>query len=165
MTVKEPIYCNAGFLGLDKTHRGFAELWKRMMDELAPMFGGLNRSNVSGLSIPDEMKGDFSPFGQPDQDVFNAVIEAYDGEISFAGQEGMAFKAGAALIPHALGKVKPWILKPISQAIKGMPPRTVDKLYWQYADGPIQPHSDFERQKMTILIKISALIGRFYRRK
>ncbi len=165
MSVKEPIYCNAGFLGLDKSHRGFAELWKRMMDELAPMFGGLNRSNVSGLSIPDEMKGDFSPFGQPDQDVLNAVIEAYDGEISFAGQEGMSFKHGAPLIPHALGKIKPWILKPISQTIKGLPPRTVDKLYWQYADGPIKPHSDFERKKMNLLIKFAALIGRFYRRK
>lgn len=165
MSVKEPIYCNAGFLGLDKKHRDFAELWKRMMDELAPMFGGLNRSNVSGLSIPDEMKGDFAPFGQPDQDVLNAAIEAYHGDISFAGQEGMSFKHGAALIPHALGKVKPWILKPIRQTIGGLPPRTVDKLYWQYASGPIKPHSGGEIRRMNTLIKIAALIGRFYRRK
>ena len=164
LKIKEPLYANAGFIGVSKENRGMIETWKGMMDEIALRIGGLNKSNVSGQSIPEEELGAFTPFGQPDQDVMNAAIMAYDGHISYAGKEGMAFITGAALIPHALGKIKPWVLKPIAEWFRGMPPRFVDKQYWLYASYPIKAHSSFEIAKMKFLIKIAALLGRFYRR-
>lgn len=164
LKLKEPLYVNAGFIGVNKRDRSVIEIWKRMMEELAPRIGGLDRSSVSGTAIPKEEQGAFTPFGQPDQDVLNAAIEAFDGKVSFAGKEGMAFIPGVPLIPHALGKVKPWILKPINFALQGYTPRTVDKQYWKFADMPLRPHSKLKIMEMRFKLKVGGLIGRFYRR-
>ncbi len=164
LKMKEPLYCNAGFMGVNKADRGMVEKWKQMMDDIAPRIGGLNRSNVSGLSIPKEELGTFAIFGQPDQDVMNAAVEAYEGKISFAGKEGMSFIPAVPLIPHALGKVKPWIIKPFSEIAKGMKPRAVDKIYWNYVDFPIRGFSNFKIKRMQIALKTTALISRFYAR-
>ena len=61
---------------------------------MASQIGGLNRSIFSKVPLPEEASGPFAPFGKTDQDAMNAAVEAYDGYVSFVGQEGMAFKAG-----------------------------------------------------------------------
>ncbi|MCC6817459.1 MAG: hypothetical protein IT245_01015 [Bacteroidia bacterium] len=164
LQLKEAYYVNAGFVGVKKEDKNILVIWKKMMEELALRLGGLNRSSVSGDAIPVEEQGDFSPFGNVDQDVLNAAIEAYDGKVSFAGKEGMAFIAGTPLIPHALGKIKPWVLKPITYTLQGHPPRTVDKVFWQYAKFPIQSHTNWKISSMRFKIKWASLLGRFYRR-
>ncbi|MBL7838250.1 MAG: hypothetical protein JNM67_12095 [Bacteroidetes bacterium] len=161
---KEPLYVNGGFIGLNKKDKQILHIWKTMMENVAPRIGGLSKSSLGGAAMPKEEMGAYTPFGKSDQDVLNAAIEAYDGEISFAGKEGMAFIPGVPLIPHALGSVKPWKLKPISQIILGYGPKYVDKAYWSYADFPLRSHSNLEIKYMKFLIKIAAFINRFYKR-
>ncbi len=161
---KEPLYVNGGFIGLNKKDKNILHIWKKMMEEVAPRIGGLNKSSLGGAAMPPEEMGAYTPFGKSDQDVLNAAIEAYDGQISFAGKEGMAFIPGVPLIPHALGGIKPWKIKPISQVAQGFAPKYVDKAYWKYADFPLRSHSDSEIKMKQFLIKVAAFIGRFYKR-
>lgn len=161
---KEPVYVNGGFIGLNKADKSILHIWKQMMIEVAPRIGGLSKSSLGGAAMPKEEMGAFTPFGKSDQDVLNAAIEAYDGKVSFAGKEGMAFIPGVPLIPHALGGVKPWTLSPLSQVTKGYPPRYVDKAYWKYASYPLQAHPNSKISRMKFKLKLTALIGRFYRR-
>lgn len=159
---KENIYANGGFLGLSMKDRSFLSVWKTIQEEMAPAIGGLNCSQFD--SKLESSQGPFTPFGRTDQDALNASIEAWDGIISFVGQEGMAFKPGLPLLPHALGTLKPWKLKPLHNALKGCAPRLVDRCYWNYVNGPIYAHSAFVSLQKRIAINIAALIGRFYHR-
>lgn len=161
---KEPVYVNGGFIGVSKENFKMLELWREMMENVAPRIGGLNKSPISGEAMPAEELGPFTLFGKSDQDVLNAALEAYDGTISYAGKEGMGFISGAALIPHALGAMKPWLYQPIKEMINGVTPRTVDKHYWKYADQPLQAHSPAQVKSMKRKIKIASLVGRFYKR-
>lgn len=161
---KEPVYVNGGFVGVSKDNIKMLETWRQMMEDVAPRIGGLNKSPISGEAMPAEELGPFTLFGKSDQDVLNAAIEVYQGKISFAGKEGMGFVPGAALIPHALGSMKPWLYKPLKEMFNGITPRTVDKHYWKYADQPLAAHSASDVKKMRFAIKLASLVGRFYRR-
>jgi len=159
---KEAIYANGGFIGVNLKDRSFLSVWKTIQEEMAPAIGGLNYSQFD--TSLESSQGPFTPFGRTDQDALNASIEAWDGIVSFVGQEGMAFKPGLSLMPHALGAIKPWQLKPLQRAMAGCPPRLVDRLYWRFVNGPISSHSPFVTYSMNVAISLAALIGRFYRR-
>ena len=131
---------------------------------MAPEIGGLNRSSLPGQPLPEKAKGPFAPFSKADQDALNAAIEAWSGEVSFIGKEGMAFKSGEPLMPHALGNPKPWQSKPLLQVLIGHPPRLVDKKYWNSVNFPIITHSPGFIHRRKFSIALAALIGRFYRR-
>jgi hypothetical protein len=161
---KEPVYVNGGFVGVSKNNKKILEIWRQMMENVAPRIGGLNKSPLPGEAMPDSELGPFTLFGKSDQDVLNAAIEAYEGKISFAGKEGMGFVSGAALIPHALGSMKPWVYQPLKEIVNGVTPRVVDKHYWKYANSPLQAHSDWQTKSMKFRIRIASLIARFYRR-
>ncbi|MCF4102178.1 hypothetical protein L1I30_10905 [Gillisia sp. M10.2A] len=166
LSYKDVGYANGGFVGLSINNKSFLESWKHIQVKMAPAVGGLSRSQFKEYAaLPKEAQGAFAPFSRTDQDALNATIEAWNGDISLIGQEGMAFKSGEPLMPHALGPMKPWLLKPISRALKGSPPRLVDKEYWKYANNPIfsQPPKLIKTKLMAI--KIAALLGRFYKRK
>jgi hypothetical protein len=164
LAFKEGIYANGGFIGLKRENRSFLELWKKIQLIMAPQIGGLNRSALNGTRLPLDSQGPFAPFDKTDQDALNATVEAWEGDVSFVGKEGMAFKSGGALMPHALGQPKPWKWKPVFQALAGSPPRLVDKEYWKSANGVIiaQPLNLVRHRKFCI--SLAALIGRFYRR-
>lgn len=164
---KDSIYVNGGFVGVRKKDQSFLKAWKDIQEAMAFQIGGLNRS-----AIPFEIKGDrisqddqslFSPFGRTDQDALNATVEAWEGDVSLVGKEGMGFKNGTSLMFHALGRPKPWFRKPLAQTLKGRPPRIVDLEYWKNSVGPIKAHSN----RLIILRKVSnsvsSAIGRFYR--
>lgn len=161
---KNSIYANGGFVGISAQSRSFLETWKSVQEAMAVKIGGLNRSSLKGSSLPEEIRGSFSAFGKTDQDALNAAVEAWQGQFSFVGQEGMAFKAGEALMPHALGHPKPWQRQPLLQAMAGIAPRLVDRAYWHHANGLIRTHSFVAMQWHKLTISLSALIGRFYRR-
>jgi hypothetical protein len=112
--------------------------------------------------LPIEMTGDYAPFSKTDQDALNATIEAWDGDVSFMGQEGMGFKSGPRLMSHALGKPKSWDWNSMSQIIKGKPPRTPEKDYWNMVSYPIKLYSGSKVARKRFLIKTAALLGRFY---
>ena len=164
LNFKNCIYANGGFLGVLKKDAYFLELWKNVQEAMAKEIGGLDRSIFSKIPLPEVASGPFAPFGKTDQDALNATIEAWDGNISFIGQEGMAFKPGEAQMTHALGSPKPWYIKHIGSALRGRPPRKVDRDYWNMVDGPIRYHSKNIIFFRKINIQIAALIGRFYKR-
>ncbi|WP_143080450.1 hypothetical protein [Hymenobacter arizonensis] len=157
---KEAMYVNGGFVGVREEDKSFLMLWQSLQEAMAPAIGGLNRSAFKG---PESLP--LAPFGKTDQDALNATVEAWEGTTSLIGQEGMAFKAGARLMSHALGYSKPWLTKPLMQAISGRLPRLADRDYWQSANGPIlsQPNGLVRRRQLAI--QVAALIGRFYSRK
>lgn len=161
---REPVYVNAGYIGINKKDFEILNIWKDMMEVVAPRIGGLNKSPLAGEQMPAEEQGPFTLFGKSDQDVLNAALEVYKGEVSYAGKEGMGFVSGAALIPHALGSMKPWVYKPLKEILNGVTPRVVDKHYWKYAGAPMNPHSASQIRSMKLKIKIASLIARFYRR-
>ena len=161
---KDPIYVNGGFIGLNRQESAFLETWRKVQEAMANEIGGLNRSSLTGVPLPKNAQGPLSPFSKTDQDALNAAIEAWDGNISFIGKEGMGFKSGEALMPHALGNPKPWQGKPLSQMLTGHPPRLVDKKYWSYVNIPIITHSAGLIRRKKISLAFAALIGRFYRR-
>ena len=164
LTYRECTYANGGFLGIRKSDLSFLEMWQRLQVEMSPVIGGLHRSALSGPPLLFEADGPFAPFGKTDQDALNATVEAWTGKISFIGKEGMAFKSGLAIMPHALGQPKPWKWKPLTQALAGSPPRVVDREYWKAANSTIltQPLNLVRHRKLCI--NIAAFIGRFYRR-
>lgn len=159
---KDPMYVNGGFIGVE--NKNFLILWKKIQELMASQIGGLDRSSLNGTSLLEEHKGPLAPFSKTDQDALNATLEAWDDTVSLVGQEGMAFKPGTVLMPHALGHPKPWRWKPFTQAMNGKPPRLVDRVYWNSANGIIvsQPTSLVSLRKYTITF--SAFVGRFYRK-
>lgn len=162
---KDPVYVNGGYIGIDRKNESFLQTWITIQEAMASVIGGLSRSALAGKALPEESQGPFSAFGKTDQDALNAAIEAWNGEFSFVGQEGMSLRPGAALMPHALGQPKPWKWNPVAQAFSGRPPRTVDREYWKNASGIITAHSNREVKGKLIELKIASLIGRFYKRR
>ncbi|GAB3333793.1 hypothetical protein GCM10027299_41640 [Larkinella ripae] len=162
LSFNTPIYVNGGFLGVE--NQEFLILWKKIQELMAIQIGGLNRSSLKGTPLSEENQGPFEPFSKTDQDALNATIEAWNGKVSFIGKEGMAFKAGSALMPHALGQPKPWHRKPLLQAIYGVPPRRVDHCYWNSANGVVTSQPQHVIRLTRMALSCAAFIGRFYRK-
>jgi hypothetical protein len=162
---KEGIYANSGYIGVTRKNASFLNTWKEIQEAIAPVIGGLSFAPFAGASnLSEEARKDYAPFSKTDQDAMNAAVEAWDGPVSFIGQEAMAFKPGAAIMSHALGKPKPWHWKPVAQALGGVPPRLVDRDYWSASRGLINVHSSSLISFRKIGILIGAFMGRFYRR-
>jgi hypothetical protein len=165
LSFKTSTYANGGYIGLKKSNEEFLWMWKRIQELMAPAIGGLSCSALPGAALLLEIQSPYSPFGKTDQDALNAAVEAWDGEVSFVGKEGMSLKSGVALMPHALGLPKPWQFKPLLQAFLGKPPRMVDREYWKNARGIVVAHTSGAIRQTLFTLKIAALIGRFYSRK
>lgn len=161
---KDPIYVNGGFVGVKKEDFEFLRIWKNIQELMAAKIGGLNRSSLNGSPLLKEDQGVFSPFSKTDQDALNASIEAYSQIVSFVGKEGMGFREGGAMMPHALGQPKPWQSKTLNQMFKGRPPRQVEKQYWNYANNPIYSKSKVEVKQQKWGIKLAVFVSRFYKR-
>ena len=161
---KDCIYANGGFIGIQKSDFGFLNVWKTVQEKMALKIGGLDRSIFSKVPMSEDTSGPFAPFGKTDQDALNAAVEAWSGDVSFVGQEGMAFKAGVPQMTHALGTPKPWHINHISYALAGRPPRRVDRDYWQAMSGPIKYYSPSYISFKKASLMVAAFIGRFYKR-
>ncbi|WP_162343323.1 hypothetical protein [Cyclobacterium salsum] len=161
---KEPYYVNGGFFGIGKEYVLFLSLWKSIQEKMATEIGGLSHSSLNGNSLPQEARGEFSPFPKTDQDALNATVEAWSGEISIVGKEGMGFKSGSALMYHALDQPKPWKKNPLLRIIKGIVPSPAEKNYWENAKWPIHAHTSGLIHFRKVCLSIAVIIGRFYRR-
>ncbi|MFZ9114922.1 MAG: hypothetical protein ACO24D_17555, partial [bacterium] len=82
--------------------------------------------------------------------------------ITTLGPDEMGF-SNPGEIPHAIGP-KPWHRNYLIEALHGLPPRQADKVYWSYSDFPIKVVSKFKLRIKSIELRVSSLIGRFYRR-
>ncbi|MCJ8210239.1 hypothetical protein MUY27_10995 [Mucilaginibacter sp. RS28] len=160
---KTSIYVNGGFIGVSKADFHFLENWKSIQEHMSLYIGGLDKSIFkNGGQLAKEAQGDFAPFSKTDQDALNITTEVWNRPISYIGQEAMAFKHGAAILPHALGTQKPWVSSPIVRALKGQRLRVVDRLFWENLSGPIRPYKLGLIKFRQFELKIAAFVGRFY---
>jgi hypothetical protein len=162
---KNQIYVNAGFVGLLKKDISFLRLWIKLQEIMGPAIGGLENSiflNQTYNSTVLKEEG-FTIFDKPDQDALNAAIEVYIGAISYLGKEGMGFENGHITMFHALGSPKTWKTNHLLRAIQGSSPRISDAIYWKHCSHPILAHPKLEIILKKLSIKVSKLIGRFYK--
>jgi hypothetical protein len=159
----ESSYVNGGAVGTREEDRAFLETWSTMMDLMAEQIGGLAAAKVEG-GQRFESTGFANCFDSSDQDSLNAAVEAYSGELSILGQEAMGLKPGHAVLPHALGSRKPWKCSYLAEAIRGRPPKLVDKVYWANALFPIPVASSAIVHRKQTAILLATAISRFYHR-
>lgn len=162
---KEACYANGGFIGIRREDIAFLKVWKSLQDHMWSAVGGPEFAGISGGQTLPERSGFANCFDKTDQDALNAAIEVVE-EIpaSFANRQAMGFEAGRALLPHALGPVKPWKKQYLRDALRGLPPRAVDKEYWLNTQGPIRVFTPRQCQIQRLLMQIATAIGRFIRR-
>lgn len=162
---KTETYVNGGFVGVSVSDRSFLSLWKEIQQMMSDAIGGLNASKLKGKgkSLPKEAKGPFAPFSSTDQDALNVVVEAWEGgELSIVGKDAMGFADGRTVMLHALGSLKPWNYRPILEFISGIKPRQVDKIFWEYASGPLRSFSPLKIKYQLGMLKVVSFLARFY---
>jgi hypothetical protein len=160
----ERTYVNGGAVGIRKEDIAFLEIWSTTMNLMAEQIGGLGTAKVEG-GQKFQGTGFANCFDSSDQDSLNASLEVYDGAITILGQEAMGVKPGHAVLPHALGSRKPWKSSYLADAIRGMPPRLVDKVYWANALSPISIASPMVVKQKRLAILLAAALGRVYCRR
>ncbi|MCH9050517.1 MAG: hypothetical protein IIA72_05480 [Proteobacteria bacterium] len=148
-------YVNSGFVGATRQDKHFLESWAKLV-RLLPN---------EGVSLDDWQLGDRThPFNNVEQDMLNVALMATNTPISVAGPEAMDFTPAGYIMSHAVLSPKPWARNYLWWAAKGVSPSTADKMYWHYADGPIQFCSKSRIALQRAQLKLAAAIGRFYRR-
>lgn len=162
LTFKEATYANGGFVGVSRDNKAFLELWKQIQEKMGPAIGGLSRSSLTGPALPEEATSYFAPFPKTDQDALNAAIEAWEGQVSFVGKEGMGFCHGAIMMAHAIGSPKPWEKNFILNALKGFKLSVADRNFWQYTGRPISTHSPVTIKVKNMSLIASLFLNRFY---
>ncbi len=161
LNYESDIYVNGGFIGVAKKDIIFLNLWKKSQELMANEIGGLHKSIFS--EKPKVVYGgDFDAFSKTDQDALNVAMGIYGGKTCIVDRDAMGFSPGLEMFPHALGRQKPWDVKPLLFWLKGLKPRRVDKLFWEYAEGPIKPYNKFMVYQKQILIKVWSVLIRFY---
>jgi hypothetical protein len=160
-------YANSGFIGYTRANRGFVPVWKEFLAYIAEQLGGDDVAGiVGGKRIKrTEVTGFGDCFAQPDQDAFNAVLEACpDIPLSFLGPEAMGFRGRRAILPHSVGFFKPWTRPFLKHAYEGRAPTLVDKTYWNRVNGPLRPYTAAQIASAKWRLRLAAAVGRFYRR-
>ncbi len=158
LNFRTPQHVNGGFVGVHRNDRAFLVNWKQTMDLMAAEIGSLSLALTSNASY--RSTGFADCFDRTDQDALNAAVEATSQSVSVIGQEAMAFKAGSALLPHAIGGPKPWQAKYLRCALAGVPPGAAHKAYWAHVDGPISPYTERALSQKRLALKLASAIGR-----
>ncbi len=150
-------YINGGYCGVDKNHKEYLQVWKKIMDV------GIEHYNLAPDKFMPTDRTD--PFFATDQDAMNMAAMCCNSPISEFGPEGMDFIHGGWTMSHAVGSPKPWKKKFIPSALKGYAPTLQDSAYWKYVDGPIQSFSAGYRKRKKLSILTASLISRIYQKK
>lgn len=149
-------YLNCGFCGVSKKDTEFLSIWSEMID-LAVNFYKQDPTKFASFDRT-------SPFWSIDQDTFNITAMCCNVPISESGPEAMDFIHGGQVMSHAVGSLKPWSKNYFISALKGLPPSSAEKSFWQHVDGPIRIYEPFYVKRKKLAIGLASLIGRFYRR-
>ena len=157
-------YVNGGFLGVMQTNRIFLEKWKLLIEKIFAQIGGPNYAGVPGGQKLSNVTGFANCFSQPDQDALNACLEACDVAFSVIGQEAMGLKPGFAVVPHSIGRRKPWNANYLLDSLCGRPPGLVDKLFWRYVSSPLLVTTKSLATQKRIELSLGSLLSRFIRR-
>lgn len=155
-------YINGGMVSVLRDDLPFIALWQRLIEE----FGAAdNPLDGAGDITAWRQGGRWNPMHTPDQDALNLATMAWAGTLCVVGPDAMGFALGGPpLLAHAVGPDKPWQRRHLREALRGKPPRLVDKAYMEHAVSPIALHSKASHRQRTAALKAAALIGRFYRR-
>lgn len=157
MTLDRPrsTYVNSGFIALPAALRGVLEQWVRTQDAIAEAYGQAATLRQHDRSFP---------FHNSDQDALNAALQTGDWPLSIAGKDAMGFVPGGYLLAHAVGKPKAWERHFIFDALRGLPPSSAEKRYWQHVSQPVALYSPMQLWFNRAGLKLAAAIGRFIRR-
>ena len=148
-------YVNGGFVGVTPARAGILREWVRAQEVMAPIIGGLSTAFPADRS---------HPFHMTDQDALNAVLDCTDEHLAILGPEGMDFAPGGFVMSHALGLPKPWRKRYLIAALLGNPPTPADKLFWKQVVTPLRIMPMPARIWNAVAIRLSSLLGRFWRR-
>lgn len=158
-----PEHINSGLVGVPSDCIEMLRVWKKSLTKMTEVTGSLKASMLSNgkeyLS-----KGFANCFDGSDQDGLNVAVEASTLPISLVGGEAMGFKNGWSFVPHATGARKPWERNYLIEALKGIPPRKVDKEYWRCTLGPLRTYSPVWRLFKKLDLLLASVVGRFYRK-
>lgn len=155
-------YFNGGLLAVARQDAKFLQLWRTIIDDFAAKETALDGQGEVTLWREE---GRWHLFHAADQDALNIAVMLWDGEVCAFGPDAMGFAAGGApLIPHAVGPNKPWLRANLREALRGRPPRTVDKAYWENCEQPVRVCSPRQLRRQRLVLACCALLGRFYRR-
>jgi hypothetical protein len=149
-------YVNAGFCGLQKQYWNFLPLWNEYIQIAFSQY----KANPARLRTNPRP----NPFFYPDQDSLNIALMCYNGNISEAGPEAMAFKYGVIAMAHAVGSPKPWNKNFFRSFLNGILPTYAEKKYWEYANDEIILYPPAYCRVMKTKIKLISFLGRFYNR-
>ena len=163
LTFRGAEYVNGGVVGVRHSARSFLETWKRAMDLMEEEIGSLAAASIHA-GADYRSRGFFDCFDRTDQDALNAAIEASTVPVSIVGQEAMAFKPGEARVPHAIGADKPWQRRYLGQALRGVPPRLIDKVFWSNVRTPLPVVTSFRTVLKRIDVRLAAAVGRLLSR-
>lgn len=150
-------YVNGGFLGVAGEHRSFLDDWCKVQEIMEGEIGGLHQ-------IAKDLGGRDHPFGKTDQDALNIAMGMTKTPCSIIGKEGMDLKPGGFTMAHTLGYPKGWDTGFTLQAMRGHPPSSSVKAYFEHVHHPIEVFSPSDAFIRKADLRLGALIGRFYRR-
>jgi hypothetical protein len=154
-------YFNSGFLSVRRQDAGFLLLWADLIREV-----GAHDNPLEGKGDIAEWRkgGRWMPFFSPNQDTLNLALMVWEGEVTTLGPDVMGFTA-MGVLPHALGSDKPWRKRYLRDALLGLAPRQVDKVFWSdVAQRPIRTYTGFHIALRRASLAAATIIGRFYRR-
>lgn len=155
------LYLNGGFVSVHRRDACFLGRWQAFTEVALRSQASIPTSGEIGAW---RFGGREKPFHTPDQDALNMAAMSWEEGICLFGPDAMGFAPGISLFPHGLGAAKPWRRKYFSDALRGRPPRLVDKEFWKHADFPLRAFSGLEIAVKRLAIVLAAAIGRFYRR-
>lgn len=149
-------YCNSGFAAVPRAHREFLEVWRDVTDAYA----GQRPDAPRELKIaPRE-----DPFAASDQDFMNVAAMASSVPLSIIGQEAMDFIETTYGMSHAAQAPKPWRASYLRLSFTGVAPGR-HQTWWRHARGPIRPFTPAKILWTRIILRLAAMVGRFYHRR
>jgi hypothetical protein len=150
-------YVNGGFVGVANEHRAFLDDWCKAQEIMEVEIGGLHQTAA-------DLGGRDHPFGKTDQDALNIAMGMSGTPYSIIGKEGMDLKPGGFTMAHTLGYPKGWDTGFAFLAMRGHPPSSSVKAYFDHVSHPIRVFSPYDALVRKTDLRLGALIGRFYRR-
>lgn len=149
-------FYNSGCIGVKADHKSILLTWKKLLDEC------ISAGHVDMNSL--RAKHSY-PYLYDDQCVLSAALMFTKYPLSVIGPEGMDFGQVGGLMAHAVGPIaKPWQRQFILEALKGIPPRSADKVYWQETQSPVAIYDDKTAHRKKFQVRLSSLISYFIKR-
>jgi hypothetical protein len=148
-------YYNSGFVGVPRTQLAFLAEWQRTMAMIRECLGAHHHIKFGCAT---------DVFHSTDQDALNLALMLTDTPLNTAGPEAMDFAVGGHYLSHAVGTPKPWQGGFIRKSLRGYPPSTAAKEFFNHTRQPISVFPAGKLKRLTLALKLAALVGRFYRR-